>query len=78
MRNYFADTNIRALTPVDSKSGTVISAQALQLTRIQESAFDALDLGYLSRMVLGIYSDEDDPDRRTLLESYACKAAISH
>ena len=67
-----ADTNIHALTPINNVSGIVLCEGALHLAKVQESAFDALDQGYLSRMVLGIYSDDEDPGRRTMLESYAC------
>jgi hypothetical protein len=67
-----AGTNIRALTPVD-KSGAVLSEQAMRLTQVQEAAFDALDKGFLCRMVLAIYSDEENPNECRLLESYACE-----
>jgi hypothetical protein len=68
----FAETHIRALKPYD-EGGIVLSEQAKRLMQIQEAAFDALDKGYLARMVLGIYSDDKDPAACRLLESYACE-----
>ena len=71
----FGNTTIRALIPremgPDGKaSGKVINEDAARLSAWEEAAFEALDLGYLRCIVFGIYSAEDNPAERTLLESY--------
>jgi len=71
----FGNTTVRALMPreVDGEgkqTGRVISDDAARLLGWQEAAFDALELGYLRCIIFGIYSAEEDPSARELLESY--------
>ena len=48
----------------------MVNEDALQLVTILESAFDAIDKGYLKGVVLSIYSAEENEEDRELLESY--------
>jgi len=72
---HLGTTKIRALAPREldeqgQPTGAVTHKDAAALTRMLESAFDALEKGYLRGIVLGIYSAEEDPAARQLLESY--------
>lgn len=68
----FANSIIRAMRPVD-QDGSVLNDDAHRLLQWQEAAFEAIDRQYLRSMVLGIYTAEEDPAQRKLLESYVCE-----
>jgi HORMA domain len=61
---------VRRLNPVDKTTGEVVSEGALWLNNYIEAAMEAVELKYLQSMALMIYSGEEDPAKRTLLESY--------
>jgi hypothetical protein len=65
----FANTTVRTL---DSSSVTddTCRADLSQVMLWQESAAEALDLGYLRAMVLSIYTAEDNREDRSLIETY--------
>jgi meiosis-specific protein len=71
----FGNTTIRALVPREAgpdgkPTGRIINEDAARLLAWQDAAFEALELGYLRCIVFSIYSAEDDPAARQLLESY--------
>lgn len=60
----------QALAPRDQSSGEITNESAARLHSWLEAGLEAVEKGYLRSMVLGIYSAEDDPAKRELLESY--------
>jgi hypothetical protein len=65
---HFGGVKIYALKPRDDE-GRVVSEDALRLQSWQEAAFDALDKRYLRSVVLSIFTGEEEPSQRDLLES---------
>lgn len=70
----FGNTTVRALMPRESaptgEPGAIINEDAARLVAWQDAAFEALALGYLRSIVFSIFSSEEDPADRKLLESY--------
>ncbi|RYG51091.1 hypothetical protein EON67_04040 [archaeon] len=68
----FGSTTVKALAPRDPASGAVVHEDANRLAQWMEAALEAVELRYLRSIVFGIYSGEEDPSARHLLESYVC------
>ena len=71
----FGSVKVFALKSVDD-DGTVLSEDARLLQSWQDSAFDALEKGYLRSVVLSIFSGEEDPRDRELIESYVFNVKV--
>jgi len=65
----FANTTVRSLD-VSGVTDPACRKNLNQVIQWQESAAEALEMGYLRAMVLSIYTAEDNPQDRSIIETY--------